>query len=634
MTYKWNFLAVPNGPIRGPGDPGMETFKGNRYKSLAREVCQNSLDAAYSESSKVLLEFRIFDLPVAEFPDRENFMKALSLIQDFYRPCPDEKVTRFLNRADQILSSKSIRCLRISDCNTTGLPGSKRIRDFFTPWYSLVKSLGVGNRGTNKSGGFGIGKSAPFACSELRTVFYSTLDSEGICASQGVSRLVSFMNENGDIAIGDGHCCQHNLLPVYEASKLDKNFNRVSPPKRGTDIFVLGFNGEENWQDEMMKSVIDGFMLAIIEERLAIKIEKQLITKDNLYKYVAKYGDSMPQLKNYYEVLTAPNEEVFIDVGCPIENYDDLELRVLVKSEFHNHRKVACFRSSGMKIQDKGHISPMPFAGALILRGDKINKHFKDMESVAHDKWEYDRIEDIKEKRLAKANLSKLYKYIREQVRSLEANDNTEVVDAVGVGNILHDDINIDDIRTPKTIHEILPIRIKPLSTIEVVESTPKTAGIKGEYETSGLLVENDDGELWEEDGYKGGNVTQRGTGGGSSTGNGGVGRVKKRAVKIEAIHVRLFCSDFKSGEYTLIFTPSKSITNGYIGLYVSCEQGNVPATLIGAIIGDGSGQKLDCAENKIFISNIEEKAKTKVYISIDASEYRALEVLICDYQT
>lgn len=41
----WNFPGNGNGQIRGLADAGIETFTGDEIRSLARETCQNSLDA-------------------------------------------------------------------------------------------------------------------------------------------------------------------------------------------------------------------------------------------------------------------------------------------------------------------------------------------------------------------------------------------------------------------------------------------------------------------------------------------------------------------------------------------------------------------------------------------------------------
>lgn len=41
----WRFPSNDYGQIFGIADSGVETFKGTPMKSLAREICQNSIDA-------------------------------------------------------------------------------------------------------------------------------------------------------------------------------------------------------------------------------------------------------------------------------------------------------------------------------------------------------------------------------------------------------------------------------------------------------------------------------------------------------------------------------------------------------------------------------------------------------------
>lgn len=92
--------------------------------------------------------------------------------------------------------------MRISDFNTTGLLGSAE--EYNSPWTNLTKSSGASDKVGSQGGSFGIGKFAPFACSDLRTVFYSTKDKDGEKASQGVARLTSFKKSDEDTAQGIG----------------------------------------------------------------------------------------------------------------------------------------------------------------------------------------------------------------------------------------------------------------------------------------------------------------------------------------------------------------------------------------------------------------------------------------------
>ena len=61
--------------------------------------------------------------------------------------------------------------------------------EYNSPWCNLTKSQGASDKSGSNGGSFGIGKFAPYACSAFRTVFYSTLDRDGISAYQGVARL-------------------------------------------------------------------------------------------------------------------------------------------------------------------------------------------------------------------------------------------------------------------------------------------------------------------------------------------------------------------------------------------------------------------------------------------------------------
>lgn len=133
----------------------------------------------------------------------------------------------------------SVPFLRISDFNTTGLLGSKD--EYNTPWCNLTKSSGASDKAGTSGGSFGIGKFAPFACSEFRTVFYSTLDIENVTAFQGISRITSFRREeDGDITAGVGYYGNRDNQPVYSQLNLDPNFRREKG-QTGTDVYIAGF---------------------------------------------------------------------------------------------------------------------------------------------------------------------------------------------------------------------------------------------------------------------------------------------------------------------------------------------------------------------------------------------------------
>lgn len=83
---------------------------------------------------------------------------------EYWNDGNNQKTTRFFDKAIDVFNQDFIDVLRISDFNTTGLTGSDK--DYNSAWQNLVKSSGVSNKGGTSGGSFGIGKSAPFACSD------------------------------------------------------------------------------------------------------------------------------------------------------------------------------------------------------------------------------------------------------------------------------------------------------------------------------------------------------------------------------------------------------------------------------------------------------------------------------------
>lgn len=51
----WNFPGNQDGQVKGVADAGIENFNGTELSSLARENCQNSLDAALNDSNPDVL---------------------------------------------------------------------------------------------------------------------------------------------------------------------------------------------------------------------------------------------------------------------------------------------------------------------------------------------------------------------------------------------------------------------------------------------------------------------------------------------------------------------------------------------------------------------------------------------------
>lgn len=625
FTHKWNFPSNNYSQIFGIADSGVETFNGTPIKSLAREICQNSLDANIHNGKPTRIEFQLFEIAPTDIPDFSGLEDALKRSLEFWSGQKSDKAKTFFKNALATAKKSKISCLRISDYNTTGLLGSRE--EYNSPWCNLTKSTGASDKSGSNGGSFGIGKYAPFACSVFRTVFYSTVDNEGISAYQGVSRLTSFKNKKGDITQGIGFFGNDKNAPVYQQFSLDPSFQRSSD-QYGTDLFIVGFNGGDDWQHQMVASILDGFLYAVFNDTLIVDVDGITISKDTLATLVESHKPYFQEhADEYYRTLT--DEKVArtfeAELNEDVETAGKLTLRLMIMPEFH--RRVAMVRQTGMKIKDKGNINGLiPFSGVLFIEGDAINTYLRGLENPQHLEWE---IERASNKNKARRLLNYLTRFIKASLDEMKNDDSEEALDP-SVGEYLsaaqEDDVPNQD--TAETIQD----NIKDVK-VRVTEVKPKASSAQtGQDGDTQVDDENGDiivtdlpgegGSGGQEDGKGGGN------GGGHNPGDGG-GDVpvehRKSLSSIAASNVRNLVRDKNNGLYTIVFTPSVSATEGILEVFMSAESQNYEAKILNASCE--SCPELAVHNNRISNLVYTEKQPLKITVQLDYHDYCSMEV-------
>lgn len=620
----WAFPSNNNGQLVGINDSGVETFKGTPIKSLAREICQNSIDAALLNGQPTYVEFQVFEVSPKDIPDIEGLKDAFNRCLQFQ---PFDKAKMFFKRALEILNGKKITCLRISDHNTTGLTGSHE--EYYSPWCNLVKSTGSSDKSGSNGGSFGIGKYAPFACSAFRTVFYSTNDTDGVTAYQGVSRLTSFKSKDNDITQGIGFYGNKKNTPVNDQISLDFSYKRESTDY-GTDIFILAFSGGTDWHHQMVASVLDGFLYAVFTGKLVVNVNGTLINQDTLPQLVISYKDYFEEYADeYYQVLT--NEKAAQTFETDISEGKDritgkATLRLMIMPEFH--RRVAMVRQTGMKIKDKGNINGLiPFAGVLYIEGDSLNSYLRNLENPQHLEWEIERADNKSE---AKRLLGALTKFIKRSLDELKDDDSKEELDP-SVGEYL----SAEQAESPqeKDLAENINDTIKTISIREnPVHPKPTENQATG---TGSTEIDNPRGDIVVTDIPGEGGRDGRSTGGGNGDGGGGHGNGtgggdtpvehRKSLSAIAPAKVRVFCRNKAEGKYTITFTPASSAQDGSIVLYMSAESQSYDASIISASCA--SCPSLRFSSNRIEGLVFEEKVPVTVEITLDYHDYCSMEV-------
>ena len=433
-NIKLQFPFNNGGQEVGISEGGIEHFTGKLVESLCKEVLQNSLDARET-GKKVKVKFELIKIPKKNIPEIDELIKVIQRCIDYWKE--NSKAHKILKKSLESIQGEEIEFLRISDYGTCGLTGADKSRD--SNFFNLVKSSGASSKDGQAGGSFGIGKFAPFACSYPRTIFYSTLDIEDRYAFQGVSRLVTH-KINGETTQGVGYIGNPNgNKPILDKSMIPDQFLRS---ETGTDINIMGFNGEHDWKESVIKASLNSFFESIYDGKLEIQVGTELISKNNFKKLGEKHlkkENSSDYTYEYFKCITADEgenkrvfRENFIFEG---ENFGEIELHLYKELKFS--KKVAYLRSTGMKIIDKGNFrTALQFSGVLKLNGEKINIFIRSLETPSHDKLENGRHDDPK---YAKKILDALNKLIREKVGEFSKINDGEELDIKGLSRFLPD---------------------------------------------------------------------------------------------------------------------------------------------------------------------------------------------------
>lgn len=490
---EWSF-PQSGGQIRGIADAGVEIFSGNLITSLARETCQNSLDALQKGKETVRVEIKNYVLPTKDIPGYRELKSVFSKLSTYWSGS-SEKAKLFLDKANSILNSSQINVLRISDFNTTGL---SKPYDYSlnSVWNSMTKIDGGSTKPGDKNGGFGIGKNAPFANSALRTVFYRTLTEDGELAAQGISRLMSYPeNECQQIETmksGFGYYGNSNYnMPVQFIEELDS----ISVRKEvGTDLFIYGFNKDiasKNWKYDMIVEILNNFLVAIFTEKLEVIVDGVTIDRKHLDDLIDEYiknnkkSDAKTCYSNYL-VLTCDKTKV---IEKEFHSLGKLKLSVLIDPNLELDKKILRTRKSGMKLFARKNVSrAIMFSAILEFEGEKIKEYFKTLEPPTHDNWESDRM--VNNVSQAQDYIDEVFKWEQENIWKLGENSNTEEIDVEGLNDILS---NQDIEATTQSSDKKETIDYK-LGEIEIIKC-PNTNKAYGNFYTSQGEEESNEAE-------------------------------------------------------------------------------------------------------------------------------------------
>lgn len=566
----WLHPGVESDEWDGFNDSGIEHFSGNPIRHLAREINQNSLDAASSATEAVRVTMRLVQVPTATIPNVDELKKTVALCKEAASNESDKAKLFFENAATELEKTK-IAVLEICDHNTKGMTGPSVNG---TPFYAFTKAPGQSKKpGDDATGSFGIGKFAPYAVSKLRTVFVSTVyadeDGQHQQLTQGKSVLMSH-NEGTKLRQGKGYWgVTERCQPVAGVSEEIPSWIQRADSETalasnlGTKLTILAFENASGWQHNLAVSVAENFFGAINAGKLEVDIDgKYLLNKDTIKEFfesdaikasIEKDKDEPEQFQNCNNYLAAlqGGTEIFLE---PSEQKELglCEIRILINEGLP---KKVCFLRNGMFISDslavpglKSFSDFKEFIAVVECKSRKGIALLRAMEPPRHDDFEPARL-GSDQKRGQRA-LKDLATWIRDMLKRHAKNPVSEVTTLDELKEYFADESGEG---AEKGSEEIDPygkiiIRAKPLKPKSEAPSPKPDEGDEGEGNGEGDGGGGADGE--------GGGDGMGGEGAGEG-GSGGEGSGNQAKPIVAIGNIRAIAADSKRRK--LLFTPSKS---------------------------------------------------------------------------
>lgn len=454
-SNKWRFPSSNYGEKKGISSGDTETFKKVPFQAFAREILQNSIDAKSSDEQPVRVEFSLFKIKTDNIPGKKELSDAIRRCKELWSYKDDYKAE--YESMMKILSGKEIECLRVSDFNTTGLIGVESTKQENNKFLALAKGTGVSEKTGDMAGGSkGVGKNAAFLMSTLRTVFYSTRSNKDINnksgiykGSIGVAELVSGYvrddknAEKRDYTQGTGYYSMNDFNgSINTILDLDPNF-KLRNSEFGTDVYILGFNNENGWEKEVINSLLDSFMAAIVRNILEVNVNGKEINKETIKEIVNDSSiitgkTNRSNIISQYRLLTDDKINIY-DIDT---EYGNCQLRILPydksEEELATH-KCAMIRYPLMKIKDESLGSSFRVSAMCIIGEGLLGKKLRGIENTQHKDWEANRIKDINERKEIQTLISNIKQQIKDKVFECLKIGNIESLDPNGASDYLPD---------------------------------------------------------------------------------------------------------------------------------------------------------------------------------------------------
>lgn len=554
-NFGFYFEAAGKTATQGAISPAAQFFEGSRAEtSLVRETGQNSIDAR-ADVDPVRIVFELADIPTDDIPGMDGLRTHLAQVEEQTRESQGHENMKL---AHETALRTTIPVLRIGDYGTKGLSGTESIDDPKSPLSALTRGAGISADDGSRGGSFGIGSAVGTMASDMSTVLYTSLPSDGNeVIFAGYSCLASHRDAEGTWRVGDGFYTDQSH---DEDFRYLRNPGPVGPfPQRtdaGTDLYILGYRKaeEDSTLQHIKVAFMRNFLLAIHRGELIVEgitpSGTWCLDAERLKTEVLEDGESAA----FFRAITDPNPIVGTH-----EKLGQMTLYVNVDDSLTTSLHTITVRRPLMKIDTFKHTSiPVKYAAVLECFDEKGNTLLRKLEPPQHHKWDAGRSEG------GGKLIKDLKAFVRNGLKSRVKEQIGEQVHVKGLSKYLPDELFEE-----RTLTEAGPTgtpdtgsgTTRESSTVQGREEAEKPASVGGRKAVSVRVKTSagGDGPSPAEKGKDAGGGKKRDNKGGNIAGNGkegdGTGRISAGNVRFRS------WSDASSGDVCLALTSLEDIS-------------------------------------------------------------------------
>jgi hypothetical protein len=522
MKIDWNFQPNEDGSSQGWNDPSIAGFKSNRLESLTRETIQNSIDAALDRDAEVHVEFDESSIPVSSVPNFDTFKEIVALCdKETHEQNPD--MIKEFKVVKEIMKRPKISVLSVSDHNTKGMKGPCQRGK---PFYQYLKTVGQSGGDSNRAGSHGIGKAAPLACSDLRTIFVSTVwEEEGQKKAlvQGRAVLMSF-ERDGKIHKSTGYWGETTQYQAVEPTDIPAAHQWMVRETVGTTVHIIGWSNliKENWEKLVIGFAISNFFPAFLRGKLSIKVKGHIVNQSNILSLASnptihaamKRNKTLDKLEDaLFYIRCLSDDPAVITEETQVHYLGRTSLRMVLAEGAP--RKVALIRNN-MLITDAvpGFWKKVPgkyrdFAGVIEVLNEEGSQFIRLMEPPSHNDLSLDLLPTTDDKKKGQVALDMLTEQIKKYIDRHAGSEDEEFGKVDFMAEFFADEAgddrgerNTDDIDpNGKFIFSPKPIKMSPPRKItleseldEELESLDRAENGEGVEEFDGVSGEGAEG--------------------------------------------------------------------------------------------------------------------------------------------